>query len=126
EAILEVVGDVGSGDTEEGVKFSGRVDAEELARRYQAAHVVIIPQVAGTGLKIKCVEALSAGCPIVVNGAGTDGLGEGAGKAFRVAYTWDQFANHVVTLIQNDTERLTLELEAKRFAVDRFSRSAVF
>jgi len=62
----------------------------------------------------------------VVNEAGADGLGEGAGKAFRVAHTWDEFADHVVTLLQNDAERLDLESEAKRFAVDRFSRSAVF
>jgi glycosyltransferase involved in cell wall biosynthesis len=126
EAVLEVVGDVRSGSPYEGVKFSGRVDDEELARRYQAAHVVINPQVAGTGLKIKCVEALSAGCPLVVNEAGADGLGDGAGKAFRVAHGWDEFADHVVRLLQNDAERLALELEARRFAVRRFSRSAVF
>ena len=29
---------------------------EALACEYQTAHVVINPQVAGTGLKIKCVE----------------------------------------------------------------------
>ena len=128
EAMLEIVGDVRPTDTDtyEGVAYLGRVDDEELARRYQAAHVVINPQVTGTGLKIKCVEALSAGCPLVVNEAGADGLGDGAGKAFWMAHNWDEFAQHVVTLLQNDVVRLSLESEARRFAEERFSRAAVF
>jgi len=127
-AELHIVGEArpsGSAN-HEGVRFLGRVNDEELAECYQTAHVVINPQVAGTGLKIKCVEALSAGCPLVVNDAGADGLRDGAGKAFLVADNWDQFVEHVVTLLRNDAVRLRLESEARRFAVQRFSRAAVF
>lgn len=128
EAMLDVVGEVGlsRGGSDAGIRFVGRVDDEELARLYQTAHVVVNPQVVGTGLKIKCVEALSAGCPLVVNRAGADGLRDGAGKAFLVADNWEQFAEHVVMLLRNDTVRLRLEAEAGRFAAERFSRSAVF
>jgi glycosyltransferase involved in cell wall biosynthesis len=128
QAVLHIVGEArpSEADAYDGVRLLGRVDDEELVRQYQRAHVVINPQVAGTGLKIKCVEALSAGCPLVVNRAGADGLREGAGKAFLVAENWDQFAEHVITVLQSDPVRVHLESEARRFAVERFSRAAVF
>ena len=104
----------------------GRVDDAELAREYQAAHVVVNPQLAGTGLKIKCVEALSAGCPLVTNRAGADGLEEGEGVAFLVPGNWHEFADHVVRLLTDDQIRLGLEAHARAFADRMFSPHAVF
>jgi len=128
EAVLEIVGEArpSAPVTFAEVRFLGRVADEKLVELYQTAHVVINPQVIGTGLKIKCVEALSAGCPLVVNQAGADGLRDGAGTAFLIANNWDEFAEHVVRLIQNDAARLELESQARRFAADKFSRSRVF
>jgi glycosyltransferase involved in cell wall biosynthesis len=128
EAELHIVGEarVSGLGARDGVRLLGRVDEARLAECYQTAHVVINPQLTGTGLKIKCVEALSAGCPLVANAAGADGLRDGAGTAFLVADSWDRFADHVVTLLQNDEARLALEAEARRFAAERFSSSAVF
>jgi glycosyltransferase involved in cell wall biosynthesis len=104
----------------------GRVTDEELAHEYQTAHVVINPQVAGTGLKIKCVEALSAGCPLVVHEAGADGLEEGAGTAFLIASDWPNFAKQVVAVMTDDPLRLALEAEARRFAATMFSAEVTF
>jgi glycosyltransferase involved in cell wall biosynthesis len=104
----------------------GRVSDEELAREYQTAHVVINPQLAGTGLKIKCVEALSAGCPLVVHEAGADGLEEGAGTAFLTATDWQDFAKQVVRIMTDEPVRLALEAEARRFAVTMFSAEVTF
>jgi len=128
EAVLEIVGEArpSAPVTFAEVRFLGRVADEKLVELYQTAHVVINPQVIGTGLKIKCVEALSAGCPLVVNQAGADGLRDGAGTAFLIANNWDEFAEHVVRLIQNDAARLELESQARCFAADKFSRSRVF
>jgi glycosyltransferase involved in cell wall biosynthesis len=104
----------------------GIVGDAELAREYQAAHVVVNPQLAGTGLKIKCVEALSAGCPLVTNRAGADGLEDGEGVAFLVSGDWHQFADHVVRLLTDDQMRLALEAQARAFAERMFSPDAVF
>jgi glycosyltransferase involved in cell wall biosynthesis len=104
----------------------GRVSDAVLANEYQSAHVVINPQVAGTGLKIKCVEALSAGCPLVLNRAGADGLEDGEGRAFLVAKDWREFAGHVVDVLTDDRLRLGLEERAREFARERFAPTAVF
>jgi glycosyltransferase involved in cell wall biosynthesis len=104
----------------------GLLVGEPLQREYQAANVVINPQVAGTGLKIKCVEALSAGCPLVTNAAGADGLEDEAGRAYLLATDWPDFADHVVTLLSDAKVRLSLEANAKAFADRVFSPNAAF
>jgi glycosyltransferase involved in cell wall biosynthesis len=77
-------------------------------------------------LKIKCVEALSAGCPLVTNAAGADGLEDGAGRAYRLADNWNDFADHVVTLLTDEQARVVLETGARTFADRLFSPGAVF
>ena len=127
-ATLRIVGSIPADTSPKGIRISyvGRVSDAALVREYQDAHVVINPQVAGTGLKIKCVEALSAGCPLVTNRAGADGLEEGEGKAFLVATDWRDFADRVVTLLTHEHRRLVLEAEARAFAARLFSSEAAF
>jgi glycosyltransferase involved in cell wall biosynthesis len=108
------------------VTYVGRVSDERLVQEYRRARVVINPQVAGTGLKIKCVEALSAGCPLVVNGAGADGLEDYAGQAFLLATNWTQFAQHVLRLLTDDALAQRLQAEATRLAEEMFSEGATF
>lgn len=127
-ATLRIVGSVPAEDhvATRGVVHLGRISDGDLAREYQTAHVVINPQVAGTGLKIKCVEALTAGCPLVMNRAGADGIEEGEGRAFLMAKDWGEFADHTVTVLTDDVLRLTLETGARAFADRIFSPEAVF
>lgn len=127
-ATLRIVGSVPAEDhaATGGVVHVGRVSDADLAREYQTAHVVINPQVAGTGLKIKCVEALSAGCPLVTNSAGADGIEEGEGRAFLMAKDWRGFADHVVTVLTDEECRLGLATEARAFADRLFSPEAAF
>jgi glycosyltransferase involved in cell wall biosynthesis len=110
----------------DGLDHLGPVDTEALVQCYRTAHVVINPQIVGTGLKIKCVEAITAGCAVVMNRTGAEGFEDGAGTAFLVADNWDEFAQHVITLLTDDAFRLQVEFTAKRFADTRFSPSTVF
>jgi len=127
-ATLRVVGSVLAGNHASTTRtlYVGRVSDADLAREYQAAHVVINPQLAGTGLKIKCVEALSVGCPLVMNRAGADGIEEGEGWAFLMAGDWRQFSDHVVSILTDDRLRLELESGARALADKLFSPAFTF
>jgi glycosyltransferase involved in cell wall biosynthesis len=126
EATLHVVGSCAPPEGHPRVTFRGRVSDAELAAVYQRAHVVINPQVAGTGLKIKSVEAINAGCPAVMNPAGAEGLEEGAGSAFLLAHDWKDFARHVVAVLTQDAYRRGIEQSARAFSEAMFSPEAVF
>ena len=102
DAELVVAGAVG--DSVHGapgnVRVLGRV--EDLGPLYTAARVVINPAVAGTGLKIKTVEALCHLRPVVCWPSGVDGLGDEARAFCHVAADWLGFAAHIRRLLSDD------------------------
>jgi glycosyltransferase involved in cell wall biosynthesis len=125
-ATLRVVGKVGKAVEEvaERIELAGWV--ENLAAVYGAADVVINPTVAGTGLKIKTVEALCHGCAIVAWPNGVDGLANADPPAFRVAASWPAFADAVIGLLRDPTERARLQNSALAYARASFDRDRVY
>src|SRR5581483_3395143 len=72
-----------------GVMRLGTVD--DLDPLYEQARVVINPAVAGTGLKIKTLEALCHFRPIITWPNGTDGLAPELAALCTVASDWHDF-----------------------------------
>jgi hypothetical protein len=96
DAELLVVGKVGRalrGDVA-GVTRLGHV--ADLSTLYREARVVINPAVAGTGLKIKTLEALVYLRPIVTWPSGTDGVAPELVALCDVVSDWYEFANRVI------------------------------
>ena len=106
-AELEVVGKVAGHITPiEGIILTGPVP--DLALHYRRAGVAVNPLRFGTGLKIKTIEALSHGRPLVTLPAGAMGLEEWAGRAFRLAGTAEEFAGQVSQLLKDEGARREL------------------
>jgi SAM-dependent methyltransferase len=101
-AEFHVAGAVGTaiGFVPDGVHIRGRV--EDLSAFYSAARVVVNPVVAGTGLKIKTIEALAHQRMVVCWPAGADGLSGVALELCCVVSDWNSFAQHVVRLLRDD------------------------
>ena len=78
------------------VQLLGRVP--ELAPVYASARVVVVPTRFGSGVKVKCLEALQYGVPVVATRVGAEGMHlEGAGVV-DVADDPAEFARNVVEL----------------------------
>jgi 2-polyprenyl-3-methyl-5-hydroxy-6-metoxy-1,4-benzoquinol methylase/glycosyltransferase involved in cell wall biosynthesis len=99
DAELHIVGAIGGGVDPHlpGVQVLGRVD--DLDAAYAAARVVVNPTIAGTGLKIKTVEALCHLRPIVLWPSGVDGLAPEMRQLCQVATDWYDFAQRVIGLL---------------------------
>jgi GT2 family glycosyltransferase len=93
QAVLDLSGD--------GVEVSGFVTEEELARRYRTARVAVCPLRFGAGVKMKVVEAMHHGVPLVTTPAGAQGL-QGVEDVCDVHAAADMFATAVVRLIDDD------------------------
>lgn len=106
------------------VRLHGRVT--DLGSFYEQADACVVPLLAGSGMKIKLVEALSHGAACVTTTAGMQGLEEGAGSAFVHTDAADDFARAVVTLMNEMPVRDRLRRSAAAFARQRFSPSVVF
>lgn len=83
---LRVVGAVGRhlpDPLPPGVERRGPVPG--LAAEYAAASVAVVPIPFGSGVKVKLVEALAEGLPVVASRAGAEGIGPADPAVLRVA-----------------------------------------
>jgi hypothetical protein len=123
DAELRVIGTVGESAEawSPDIRILGCID--DIAAAYAQARVVINPAVAGTGLKIKTVEAVSHRRPIVLWPSGVEGVAPPARAMCQVATDWFDFARRVVGLLrrEDDAGAVTLERQEliSHFAPDR-------
>lgn len=106
------------------INFHGRV--ENLMPYYEQATIVVAPVPYGSGLKIKVVEALGYGKPLVTTPVGSEGMDDGVGSAFLVAADPEEFVAHCKHLAENARDRTELGKAALAYAKQHFSRSAAF
>jgi glycosyltransferase involved in cell wall biosynthesis len=78
--------------------------AEDLSIYYQNAKVALCPMLTGTGTKIKVVEALSYGLPIVCNTRGVDGLINKTNNGCLVSDDSIEFGNNIMKLLTDESE----------------------
>jgi glycosyltransferase involved in cell wall biosynthesis len=120
QAVLRVYGEICDRLDADGPGIEKMGFVDDLATVYDSATVIINPVRHGTGLKVKTVEALAFGRALVTTPCGADGLMEGAGSAFLVESGMEAFGASVGRLLGDDVHRRSLELEATRFAAERF------
>jgi glycosyltransferase involved in cell wall biosynthesis len=125
-ATLHVVGLVGQMCHVEdpSILYSGWV--ADLAAVYQEASVVINPAMAGTGLKIKSVEALAHGKPLVAWTNGVDGLRYEGEAPFVECRSWQEYRDAIIRLLTSDSERIALSKRALAYARLEFEAESVY
>lgn len=125
-AILNVVGKVGSlcriDDTS--VNYFSRMD--DLSELYRQSRVVINPTIAGTGLKVKSVEALAHGKPLVAWPHGVEGLEYSGEAPYIECESWREFGHAVIRILQSDRAAQTLAERAQEFARAKFDSETVY
>ena len=101
-----------------GVELLGFV--HDLRAAYEEARVVIVPMRVGAGVKVKCLEALQHGVPVVSTSVGAEGLRLGDTRAVVVADEPAAFAASVLELYESplawDRQRTCLTRVAARWA----------
>lgn len=126
-ARLHVYGRVGSAidaTCHDNLQLHGLV--EDLAAVYQASDLIINPVRFGAGLKIKTVEALASGLPLITTTEGARGLAPHAGRAFLVADDAAGFKQHLQTLLASPARRKQLADAAWHLARAEFTPDACF
>ena len=92
---------------------------DDIRQAYAAADLLVAPIRIAGGTNIKILEAMAAGLPVVTTSVGIEGIRVKKDKDAIVADNKTQFANQVVKLLANGTQRQKLGLAARR-VVERF------
>ncbi len=111
-------------DLDSGIMLKGYIN--DLEYIYDQADIIINPVRFGSGIKIKNIEALSMGLPLITTEHGARGLEKGIGTAFLMANSSAQFVDKLEDLIKNLDLRKQLGLEAIEFISRNFSDDHCF
>lgn len=99
---------------------------EDLSQYYQNSKITICPMFSGTGLKIKVIESLSFGLPIVCTEKGVDGLINKSNNGCLVTNDSDTFAKSITQLITNEDIYRKYQLESIEFFNKNYSLDTVY
>lgn len=123
---------VGSGDRAQAdaiaarnpaVRVLGRVP--EVLPELAAASVVVVPLRAGGGTRLKIVEALSAGRPVVSTSVGAEGIQVTSGDELLLADTPAAFADGVVALLADPARAERLGAAGRRLMIERYDWDSI-
>lgn len=102
------------------VEYLGYV--ESLKRLYKQTSVFVAPIQMGGGVRIKLLEALSVGLPVVSTSIGAEGIDVENGRHILLADSPDTFARAVVSILKNKRIGATLSHEGYACIRKNYSR----
>jgi len=108
----------------DGISVAANLGDAELRRCYATMRVAVVPLRYGAGVKLKVVEALREGLPLVTTPIGAQGL-PGIENVASICGDQESFADAVCRLLTNDilwTERSAAQI---RYANARYSEEAL-
>jgi glycosyltransferase involved in cell wall biosynthesis len=124
---LIVVGDAAASEIEglrsSDVEYAGRVPS--VGPYLETASVSICPLLEGSGTRLKIIEAMAAGVPVVSTSKGAEGLEVTSGRHLLIADTPSEFAKAVGLVLTDDQLASALVADARALVEARYSWEAV-
>lgn len=108
----------------DGVTCTGFV--EDLEDYFPKSKVNIIPLRFGSGIKVKTINGLCRGIPVVSTNIGTEGLSLSDGHACYIADDIDGFCGYVSLLLEDEKAWQKISYNARMVARERFTWDALF
>jgi sugar transferase (PEP-CTERM/EpsH1 system associated) len=101
-----------------GVQVTGFVP--DIRPKLWSATICVVPLLVGGGTRLKILEALAAGCPVISTAIGADGLSLVEGEHLLIADTPDQFARGILTLLESAELRRRLADAGREAVTQRY------
>ena len=105
------------------VTLSGYVG--DIKSLIASSRISIAPLLTGGGTRLKILEAMAIGTPVVATSKGAEGLGAEDGNQVLVADTPDDFAGHVLTLLGDAELHEKLSINGKLFVKEKYDWQSI-
>jgi len=106
------------------IDFTGAVD--DALAELVSAKVAVVPIQAGSGTRIKILEAWAAGVPVVSTTLGAEGLGAISGDHLLIADQAGEFAAAVTELLESPSRRQQVGLAGRELYEQQFTWPVVW
>lgn len=98
--------------------------AESLSDYYTQSKVALCPMLAGTGVKIKVIEALSFGLPVVGTIRSIDGFSSKTDNGCLIADDPEDFKTQVISLLEDENYYKKIKAQAVEYFASNFSENS--
>ncbi len=123
---IRIVGSIGSCIPENLPNVTCVDYVEDLHLVYKQTKIAICPMLTGTGIKVKIVEALAYGIPVVCNERGLDGLPAKSNNGCLVTNNAATFANYMEQLLEDEPLYHQLSNEGIMLVRENFTKENMY
>jgi len=92
---------------------------------YQQHHIMVVPLLSGSGLRIKIIEGMAYGKAIVSTSVGAEGINYTNNLNIVIANGAKEFSQKVIEVLQNKELQLRIQKNATEFAFQKFDNTKV-
>ncbi|HBA84676.1 MAG TPA: hypothetical protein DCZ95_11325 [Verrucomicrobia bacterium] len=105
------------------VEITGEV--EELESWYRRAALCVVPLRAGGGTRLKILEAMAYGRPVVSTSLGAEGIDAASGRDILIADRPEDFAQAVLDLLQHPDRMRSMAENARALVDEKYGWSSI-
>jgi glycosyltransferase involved in cell wall biosynthesis len=87
--------------------------------------IMIVPLLSGSGMRVKAIEAMAGGRPIVSTAIGMEGIQGNDREHFHLADTPQEFASRIVELLNNPEEAEAIGKRSRAFVMEQFENQSI-
>lgn len=115
-------------DPSPGIRDAARVDplisvtgwVRDIRTSYASARVFAAPMQIGTGLQNKLLEAMAMRIPCITSTLANNAVGAPPGEAILIGNSPEEYAAHILRLLDDATERERVAANGHRFVLEHF------
>ncbi|MEO6719102.1 MAG: glycosyltransferase family 4 protein [Ferruginibacter sp.] len=105
------------------LQFTGAV--EDVKPWYNKSAVAIVPLLSGSGTRLKILEAMALGLPVISTSKGAEGITYTNGSDIVIADSETGFAGAVISLLKSKEDRLAIQQAARKLIEEKYDWNIV-
>lgn len=107
----------------ERLKFYGEINSP--LEFLLGGKITVIPLLSGSGVRIKLLEALALGIPVISTGIGAEGVNVVNGEHLLIADNPREFAHAIALLLDDEVLRITLSYNARKLIESQYNLDSI-
>jgi glycosyltransferase involved in cell wall biosynthesis len=100
------------------IEVTGRV--EDIGSYYRKSSIFVAPILQGSGTRLKILEAMASGCPVVSTTIGAEGLGAIDGEHILIGDTAEAMAKAIDKLLSDSEFSANMAIRAREFVLSHY------